>query len=773
MANSDWIVQLEAVIDNSSLTNTQKKIAKEHFKADLDIQLDIDKFANQKKRISKSVNGLASEMKTAFSNIGIGLSDKQATAFAREFLGNIKQATKEQEKLNQAQKKSSLATQTKYYQRIIDNNKTIYSLKEKLLTADKKQEAEIQRQITLLEKRNQYNASQLSKKGLTDNSWEWEVNSSKEVLENRLRINQEKQKDAALSKQITDVDRIQLSMSGEGSGKSYSFEVTELIQKYKNLGLTQKEAEAKVKELSDAHNNLNTILNQNVSVYSSLEAKNKAIIEADKKRTLALNKANNEYKEMALTAPKILTDIQRLNKVESIQKWADNNSKAVKRYGDDIKRIIERFAQLKVQMNSVEGDKLVAEFKQIQEAARKTGNIGMTAIDKFTTAWEKFGGWTLASSSLMRLWQEGKEGIQFITELDDALTDVAYTSDVSKAQLENLGNSAIEMAKDLNTSAKNVLEAVKIYSTANATAEDILRKAKPAIMLSNVSGMSGSESSKTINTALNQFEIEDTEENLLDIVDTLQYVSSQLNYDFTDAIKEITEGIEASGSVAKNAGLNMQEYATMVGLAVERTGQSGSTIGNAYKTIFSRITAASATEGTLDEDISKAEASLRAIGVQVRDSENDFRDLSYSMADIGKVWGDLTDIQKAKVGYDVAGIRQLNVLNSLFGSWEQYSSIMKDINDRTGISLKNQEEYADSLKGHVDDLTATGQSIWNNILDSETLKSGVDLINLLLTGLEGLTSSLGELGTLGVGIGGFTAIFNRDKSKQRFCPLWG
>lgn len=574
-------------------------------------------------------------------------------------------------------------------------------------------------------------------------------------------------------KMQSEVNKIQLSLSGEGSGKSYSFEVTELIQKYKNLGLTQEEAEAKVKGLSDAHNNLNTILNQNVSVYSSLEAKNKAIIEADEKRTLALNKANNEYKEMALTAPKILTDIQRLNKVESMQKWADNNSKAVKRYGDDIKRIIERFAQLDVQMNSVEGDKLVAEFKQIQEAARKTGNIGMTAIDKLTTAWEKFGGWTLASSSLMRLWQEAKEGVQFITELDDALTDVVYTSDVSKAQLENLGNSSIEMAKDLNTSAENVLEAVKIYSTANATAEDILRKTKPAIMLSNVSGMSGSESSKTINTALNQFELEDTEENLMDIVDTLEYVSSQLNYDFTEGMKEITEGIEASGNVAKNAGLDMQEYATMVGLAVERTGQSGSTIGNAYKTIFSRITAASATEGTLDEDISKAEASLRAIGVQVRDSENDFRDLSYLMADIGKVWDNLTDTQKAKVGYDVAGIRQLNVLNSLFGSWEQYSSIMKDIDDRTGVSLKNQEEYADSLKGHLDDLTATGQSIWNSILDSETLKSGVDLINLLLTKIENLTSSLGELGTLGVGIGGFTAIFNRDKSKQRFCPLWG
>lgn len=238
-------------------------------------------------------------------------------------------------------------------------------------------------------------------------------------------------------------------------------------------------------------------------------------------------------KKSTKNTQKFVSELTRLTKVNSMQQWADNNSKAVKKYGKDLERIIQRFAQLDVAMDKIESDKLVSEFKEIQNQARKTGNIGMTSIDKLTTAWEKFGGWTLASSSLMRLWQETKEGIQFIGELDDALTDVAYTSNVSAKQLEELGNSSINMAKDLNTSAKNILEAVKIYSTANATAEDILRKAQPAIMLSNISGMSGSESSKTINTALNQFELEDTEETLLDITDTLQYVSSQLNYDFT------------------------------------------------------------------------------------------------------------------------------------------------------------------------------------------------------------------------------------------------
>lgn len=273
-----------------------------------------------------------------------------------------------------------------------------------------------------------------------------------------------------------------------------------------------------------------------------------------------------------------VTDNRRVNMVATLTNYLSKNTAMTKASKKQIK---EWIAILSSSDDMTVGaiKNINSEFKQLDTTLRATGKLGLSVWDKFKQAFEKFGGWSLVTGAMTKLWQETKNGVQFIVKLDDALTDVAYTSNVSKLQLEDLGNNAIDMAKDLNTSAENILEAVKIYSTANATAADILRKSKPAIMLSNISGMSGSESSKTINTALNQFELEDTEESLMDIVDTYEYVASQLNYDFTEAIKELNEGIEASGSVAKNAGLNMQEYATMVGIAVEKTGQSGSTIG--------------------------------------------------------------------------------------------------------------------------------------------------------------------------------------------------
>ena len=465
------------------------------------------------------------------------------------------------------------------------------------------------------------------------------------------------------------------------------------------------------------------------------------------------SKAKSEVTKMA-------TELSRLSKANTMQSWIDNNSKATKRFGTEISKLIADLKNLDNSMSAAESSKISARFKEIQSQARATGQIGKSSADKFKNAWSKFGTWGLATSALMKVWSEFKEGVEFVRELDDALTDVAYTSNVSKAQLKELGNSAVDMAKDLSASATNVLEAVKIYSTAKATADDILRKSKPAIILSNVSGMSGAESAKTIQTALNQFELKDTEDGLMDIVDTLEYTSGQLNYDFTEGMKQITEGIEASGSVAKNAGLDMQEYAAMVGVAVEKTGQSGSTIGNAYKTIFARITKASKIEGTMADDISKAEEALRSINVEVRNSNDDFRDMTDIMADIGKVWDGLSDTQKAKVGYEVAGIRQLNVLNSLFGAWEDYSAIVENSNDRVGIALKNQEEYAESIGGHLKELEATGKSIWNNILNSDGFKSIIKLATTLLSVLDKITGVLGTWGSISVGAGIFAGIKN-------------
>jgi TP901 family phage tail tape measure protein len=249
------------------------------------------------------------------------------------------------------------------------------------------------------------------------------------------------------------------------------------------------------------------------------------------------------------------------------------------------------------------------------------------------------------------------------------------------------------------------------------------------------------------------------------VIDTLEKASSQLNYDFSDGISEISAGISESGSVAKMANIDLAQYSSILGVLVEQTGQSGSTVSNAMKTIISRITSASKGMGTLDEDISNAEKSFDAIGIAIRKNDGEFRDFGDIMSDVSEKWDTMNDVQKSNLSFYAAGTRQVNIIKSLVTSWDKVQDVTEEVNNGSGTALENQDNYAKSLQGHLGELEATAQSMWNNLLNSDTLKNGVDLLNGLLSVIDKITSAVGGLGTIGIvggGVGIASFIQNLD-----------
>ena len=408
--------------------------------------------------------------------------------------------------------------------------------------------------------------------------------------------------------------------------------------------------------------------------------------------------------------------------------------------GISISDLSARYVKLKNEMDAAGGkvpltDTWVKEYQQLMSSvvsATKRVTAEQTKAEKATGSFfssfkKNFSFLSYLTSARYLLTQTIRSIKQIasnVHELDDALTNISYTMDVSGRQLKEIGASSLQMAKDLNTSAGNVLSAVKLYANAKETAQSILDKSKPAIMVSNVTGMTGEDSAKMLQSIMNQFDM--TQDDLMEIADTIEMVSQNMAYDFASGINEISEGIEQSGSVAKAAGLSLQEYVSMLGLVIEKTGQSGSTVGNAYKTILQRITKASSTEGTLAEDISAAEKSLRAVGVEVRDTADEFRDLTDIMSDLGRVWDSLTSVQQSNISYNVAGVRQTNILKSLLGYWKDYESLVEKANNASGTTLQNQEIYAESLTGKIGELSAIWEKIGDDAVDSSFLKGLVD-----------------------------------------------
>ena len=263
----------------------------------------------------------------------------------------------------------------------------------------------------------------------------------------------------------------------------------------------------------------------------------------------------------------------------------------------------------------------------------------------------------------MKAIQKAKQGFNDFLNFQKDLTNVSYTMNLSPYQLQNLGTSAIDMAKDLSMSLDNTMDIYKIYANMNTTASEIQQTAKPTAILSNLSSVDASTAADQVQGILQQFHmLEDGSTTAADasmhIVDVLDKVSGSVGIDYAKGIKIISDAVQASGQVAYDAGMSYEQLAAITAKVSERTREDGSSIGNALKTIITRTTKVGKMPQYADEvdnaTLSNASASLHAIGVDVYNPDGSDRGIITVMSELKDKWDDLTDAQQAKIAFDVA-----------------------------------------------------------------------------------------------------------------------
>ncbi|WP_180827345.1 phage tail tape measure protein [Bacillus sp. UMB0728] len=99
-----------------------------------------------------------------------------------------------------------------------------------------------------------------------------------------------------------------------------------------------------------------------------------------------------------------------------------------------------------------------------------------------------------------------------------------------------------------------------------------------------------------------------------------------------------------SAGAAQTYGVSLENtlgFATAIG---QVTRESGSIIGNSLKSIYSRITS-----------IQPAIDSLAAIGINIKTSSGDMRDVQNILTDLAGQWKSLSKEQQQNLGLQIAG----------------------------------------------------------------------------------------------------------------------
>ena len=317
-------------------------------------------------------------------------------------------------------------------------------------------------------------------------------------------------------------------------------------------------------------------------ILQTLIDKSQSQADIDKFIKQAQAKSKIKFQTDTSSITKAATELSRLSKANTMQSWADNNTKAMKKFGTRINEIIAKFKNLDNTMSLPEAQKLQSDFRAIQLEARKTGNLGATAGEKFQKAWSKFGGWTLASASFMATIKSIKDMTKNVVDLDTAITDLRMATGGSYSETKELMDSYIALGKEMKASALDVANAANDYLRQGKTIQETNELVKDSLVLSKVGAIQSSDATTYLTTAMKGYNVAASE--TIGIVDKLSAV------DMASATSAggLAEGMAQVANNANIAGVSMDKLLGYLATIGETTGEGMSSVGNSLSPQFSR-----------------------------------------------------------------------------------------------------------------------------------------------------------------------------------------
>lgn len=145
-------------------------------------------------------------------------------------------------------------------------------------------------------------------------------------------------------------------------------------------------------------------------------------------------------------------------------------------------------------------------------------------------------------------------------------------------------------------------------------------------------------------------------------------------------------------------------------------------------------------------DASKVETALKSVGVALRDSQGQFRDLDQVIIELGERWSSLDSATKRYLGTIIAGNRQQSRFLALMENYERFTEIQESAMNAEDASVLQYAKTLDSLETKLNQISNSFQQFYMSILNGPVIGSFLSFLNQVITGFTKL--------------GNFSSLFN-------------
>lgn len=572
-----------------------------------------------------------------------------------------------------------------------------------------------------------------------------------------------------MQKLVNQVNKIQLSIDGKNvKSKNYDLQIETEIKKLKNLGFTEEEVVQKVRILTDAQADLKRVLGSND--FDSIASKNKAIVESDKERTIALNQVRTAYEQLKNDASQYYNLDKQSKLSTDIQNWLSKNSRASK---EAKKSLEDYYRELNGDRVSVDRlDYIEKELKSIDANQRGFGKLGKNLKDQFKEAGYSFTQWLSVSSGIMFGVSKIKDSISELKEIDTLITEISKANDkLSKNDLKNTVNASFDVASKYGKKSINYLSGVQEASRAGY--DDAMGIAELSVAAQGAGDMTDELANKYIIATDKAYRLGGSIEKLKEVLDGSNYITNNNAVNMT----ELAEGMSIVGSTASSFGVEVNETTAALGTMIASTQLSGSEMARAFRAILLNIRQVSDEEENIDaEGLTKYEKACNALGVSLKETKDGVlqtRNAMDVLRDLSVEYNQLeeNDLRRTELLNSVGGKLRANALDAILKNYDMYSKMLDEYVQGAGSMDVEAEKTAKSWEGSMNRLSNTWTATVGNIANSDVIIGFINILNNLVSVIDKITSKLGSLGTIGLGVGLFSGLknFGRDKMYSLIC----
>lgn len=434
---------------------------------------------------------------------------------------------------------------------------------------------------------------------------------------------------------------------------------------------------------------------------------------------------------------------------------------------------------------SVSLEKIHGEIMKIVNAEELAGRAGRSFFDTLkNSGFHQIAAQMAGMFGVYDVINLGKEGFNVVRELNTALTEMRKVSDETVQSLKDYQATTFDTADAIGTTAKQIQNSTADWMRLGESMNQAAESAKDANVLLNISEFEGIDKATESLVSMSQA-YKDLDK--MDIIDVLNNIGN--NYSIsTDGLATALKD-SASALVTANNDLNEAVSLTTAGNAIT---QDPSKVGAGLRTISLRLVGTEEAKQELSDlgeetdgmittvsklrdtimDATKA-ASSDGKGFDILDSNGNYKSTYEIMQGLADLYDNIVKKDK-ELGTNnlnllletIAGKNRANIAASILQNGDMLRSVYEDAQNSEGSAEKELNSYLDSIDGKMAQLENRAQEFWFKVIDSETIKNGIDLLSTLLKCTTDFVDTVGLLPTILTGIGAALSFKNVGRDKM-------